>query len=381
MKKPVLLLFIFICGISSGYTQGNKAFFNRTLKEKERLKYKENNIRGFVDKFYNYTEAQKDDTVRHYRKVKIDSSGNIIMISDFDQNRKFESLTKFIYNEKNENIFTYYIEEGRMKYKTNHYYSLDNEILESVITTEFGSVHQSKSYNYDSGNRITLLKTIGPSGNIISEAKPRFNEMKLPRECKSYQGSTLISEYQFKYNNDLISEEDFSEKGDKNQFNLKYFYKDNLIDSSFVNTNGIISVFKRRHFKFGQKLRNDEKWLIIPDFNKYFKVDNNYTQKFIFETPPQFPGGKDALTEYIDENLKYPKKAMKEGIEGLVIISFVIDSSGSTGNIRVNKSIDYELDNAAIDLVKKMPKWIPAIDSGGRETMSSFKLPVNFIIK
>ncbi|MCD4792881.1 MAG: energy transducer TonB [Bacteroidales bacterium] len=380
MKKTILLLFILILGLSNSFAQGNKAFFNRALKEKERLKYKENNIRGYVDYTYNYNEGQKDDSVRHYKIVKIDTSGNVIMIADFDQNRKFETLKKFIFNDKNEVVISFYIEEGRLKYKTNHYYDLNHELIESIITTEFGSVHK-KTYYYYSRNRITHFKTVGPSGNIISEGKPKYNENKLPRECKTYKGSSLITEYQFKYNNNLIIEESYSEPDVELQTNFQYFYNNDMIDSSFLKLNSVESFNKRKYFTFGQKKRNIEKWLVIPDFNKYYKVDNNYTQKFVYETPPQFPGGMQALIKYIDENLKYPKKAMKTGIEGLVIVSFVIDATGTTGNIRVNKGIDYEMDNAAINLVKKMPKWKPALNSNGKETMSSFELPVNFVIE
>lgn len=386
MKKFALLIFILIYGLTIGFTQGNTAFFNRTLKEKDRLKFTENNIRGYVDYTYNFTEDQKNDTVRHYRIVKIDSSGNMIMIADFDQNRTFESLTKSIFNDKNEMLVSFYMEEGRLKYKTNYYYDLNHELLERIIITEFGSVHKKISNYYTSGNRIVRIKTIGPSGNVISEDKPKYNEKKLLKECKSYKGNSVISEYQFKYNNALISEEIFSEPKIEFTENIQYFYNNDLIDSTFIKlfTGDLLSdeLFnKRKYFTFGLKKRNIEKWLVIPDFSKFYKLDNNYTQKFVYETPPQFPGGKQALIKYINENLKYPKKAMKEGIEGLVIVSFVIDATGTVGNFRVNKGIDYEMDNAAINLVKKMPKWKPALNSAGKETMSSFELPINFVLK
>ncbi len=381
MRKLVLLILIIICGFNTGYAQGNNAFFNRTLKEKERVKYTENNIRAYVEYTYNYTEGRNDDTVRHYRIVKIDSSGNIIMISDFDKNRKFESLTKFIYNDQNEKLVSFYIEEGRLKYKTNYYYDLDHELIERLVTNEFGSVHKNISNYYTPENRISRIKTIGPSANIISEAKPKYNEKNLPRECKTYKENSVISEYHFKYNNVLITEEIYSEPEIEFSVNIQYFYNNDMIDSIFITQVGDELFNKRKYLTFGQKKRNIEKWLVIPDFNKYFKLDNDYSQKFVYKTPPQFPGGTQALIEYINENLKYPKKAIKAGIEGLVIVSFVIDAGGTVGNIRVNKGIDYEMDNAAGDLVKKMPKWKPALNYAGKETMSSFELPVNFVLE
>ena len=64
----------------------------------------------------------------------------------------------------------------------------------------------------------------------------------------------------------------------------------------------------------------------------------------------------------------------------MVIIGFVIDPGGNLGNICIHKSVDYELDAAAIKLVGNMPKWKPALNEKEKPVISSFKLPINYII-
>jgi len=81
-------------------------------------------------------------------------------------------------------------------------------------------------------------------------------------------------------------------------------------------------------------------------------------------TTPSFPGGDEALTEYISANMKYPDIAKENGIEGVVPVSFVVKTDGSIGSIKVLRMIDPDLEAEAIRLVKSMPAWIPAKENG-----------------
>lgn len=78
---------------------------------------------------------------------------------------------------------------------------------------------------------------------------------------------------------------------------------------------------------------------------------------------PQFPGGKEALDNYIATNLKYPERPMNQGIEGIVQVEFTVNTDGSIGSIKIVRLVDPDLEAEAIRLVKSMPAWIPA-DSG-----------------
>ena len=82
------------------------------------------------------------------------------------------------------------------------------------------------------------------------------------------------------------------------------------------------------------------------------------------DTAAQFPGGKDAMTQYVNETLKYPDAARENGIEGVVNVSFVVKADGSIGTIKIARLIDPDLEQEAIRIVKNMPRWTPATRDG-----------------
>ena len=81
-------------------------------------------------------------------------------------------------------------------------------------------------------------------------------------------------------------------------------------------------------------------------------------------TAPAYPGGDEALTTYITENLRYPSEAKENGIEGIVSVVFTVKLDGSIGNIKIKRMVDPDLESEAIRLVKGMPKWTPANNDG-----------------
>ena len=104
------------------------------------------------------------------------------------------------------------------------------------------------------------------------------------------------------------------------------------------------------------------------------------TEDYIYDYPnksARFPGGNIALGKFINRKLKYPKAAIKNEDEGEVIIGFVVNIDGSLEQIEVIKSVSKELDEESIRLINKMPKWIPARQTGDK-VRSRYKLPLNF---
>ena len=77
----------------------------------------------------------------------------------------------------------------------------------------------------------------------------------------------------------------------------------------------------------------------------------------VVETMPEFPGGKQALDQFIKDHLQNPKDISP--INGIVTLHFTIDKNGKVSNINIIKSIGEAYDKEAIRVVKKMPKWIP----------------------
>lgn len=80
---------------------------------------------------------------------------------------------------------------------------------------------------------------------------------------------------------------------------------------------------------------------------------------------PQFPGGKHALNRYIRDNLSYPFEALKHNVQGKVNVEFVVAKDGTLTDIRtVGTKLGYGLEENAIKIFQKMPKWIPGKQDG-----------------
>lgn len=95
------------------------------------------------------------------------------------------------------------------------------------------------------------------------------------------------------------------------------------------------------------------------------------------EQPAEFPGGQSALMIWLSSNIRYPEMAMQNGVQGRVIVKFVVEKDGSFSSIEVVKGVDEDLDKEALRVVRKMPKWQPAM-SAGVPVRSYFVLPITF---
>jgi protein TonB len=97
----------------------------------------------------------------------------------------------------------------------------------------------------------------------------------------------------------------------------------------------------------------------------------------VVEEMPQFPGGPSALFEYLSKNIKYPVVAEENGVQGRVIVTFVVERDGSITDVKVVKSVDPSLDKEAQRVVKSMPHWIPGKQNGSAVRVK-YTVPVTF---
>ncbi|MDE6354881.1 MAG: TonB family protein [Prevotella sp.] len=97
----------------------------------------------------------------------------------------------------------------------------------------------------------------------------------------------------------------------------------------------------------------------------------------IVEQMPTFPGGDGKLMEWLSKNIKYPAVAEENGVQGRVIVRFVVGKDGSISNASVVRSVDPSLDKEALRVVKAMPRWIPGKQNGAAVPVW-FTLPVTF---
>lgn len=136
----------------------------------------------------------------------------------------------------------------------------------------------------------------------------------------------------------------------------------------------------------------EESELVAPeDMGQDDYVDIEYTGDIVIEeeveeeeifmsveNPASFPGGMQALMEYLADNIKYPAVSRNNNSQGKTILRFVVNGDGSISGIEVMKSSgDMYLDNEAVRVVKGMPRWQPGVQNG-RNVRCYFVLPVTF---
>ena len=97
----------------------------------------------------------------------------------------------------------------------------------------------------------------------------------------------------------------------------------------------------------------------------------------IVDEMPEFPGGPEALYPYIGKNLRYPEQAVEEGIEGVVFLSFVVETDGRISNVNVLRGIGGGCSEEALRVVKGMPNWKPG-KQRGKEVRVKYNLPIRF---
>ena len=97
----------------------------------------------------------------------------------------------------------------------------------------------------------------------------------------------------------------------------------------------------------------------------------------VVEQMPSFPGGNEALMKFLSENVKYPVVAQENGVQGRVVVSFVVERDGSITDVKVVRSVDPSLDKEATRVVKSMPNWIPGKQNGAAVRVK-YNVPVSF---
>ena len=99
----------------------------------------------------------------------------------------------------------------------------------------------------------------------------------------------------------------------------------------------------------------------------------------IVEQMPVFPGGEAALLAYLAQHLKYPAQAIRDRVQGIVLLSFVVLENGRVGQVQTIKSLEPHCDAEAKRVVKSLPRFIPG-RQGGKAVRVWYTLPIRFMI-
>ena len=97
----------------------------------------------------------------------------------------------------------------------------------------------------------------------------------------------------------------------------------------------------------------------------------------VYTVAEQMPSFKGNVNQWLAQNLTYPATAAENGIQGKVVLKFVVDENGNVSDVQVVRSVDPSLDREAVNTVKRMPKWNPGMQNG-QPVKVWYTLPVTF---
>ena len=152
----------------------------------------------------------------------------------------------------------------------------------------------------------------------------------------------------------------------KNEGALKVYAKQFNADTS----NGILFINTKEYVKNGEKK-------VVEVVVKAKKPEEAEKPLDVVEEMPKFPGGDAAMMEFLRNTVKYPEEAEENGIQGRVVVQFIIEKDGGISGAEVIKKVNEHLDAEALRVIGEMPKWTPGKQKG-EAVRVKFTLPVTF---
>jgi periplasmic protein TonB len=145
---------------------------------------------------------------------------------------------------------------------------------------------------------------------------------------------------------------------------------ENSLTSISENTSSI-GMAETEGGKNGKGLNNDTIAGSKTEVKKIYEVDSQ----------PEFEGGMAALYKFVSSRLKYPGRALDDGIQGTVFVKFVVDEKGKVGNLSLVNNLGYGLDDEAMRVVAMIPNFKTPAKSNGEPVKVYFQLPIRFKYK
>lgn len=180
--------------------------------------------------------------------------------------------------------------------------------------------------------------------------------------------------YEFRYYNyegPMITLETYKDKNGKIPHgDFIYYNKQGQMDSSGCFVNGkkhdwwyhytdSFTVWKKEKYHMGTLVLQMDRAAIEAE-----REEKKDTQQHFDESEAVFKGGDNEWMRYIQKNIQYPNRASKLEKSGQLVIQFVVNTNGTTGEFKILRSIEYSLDEEAIRIIRNSPKWRPAHQDG-----------------
>ena len=110
-------------------------------------------------------------------------------------------------------------------------------------------------------------------------------------------------------------------------------------------------------------------------------TEDNVVYNFIsLKNPPQYNGGMAKFYDFIGANINYPEEAVKNKIQGNVLMSFILEKDGKLSDIKVDRKLGYGTDEEAIRVLNLSEKWSPGLIDG-KAVRVKYTIPVKFTLK
>lgn len=156
-------------------------------------------------------------------------------------------------------------------------------------------------------------------------------------------------------------------------------YESDAIVSSVVKSTSDKAALVAQGKTSGEETVNDmgraDDTLIANDLQRVTSTDDDVYE--VVEKMPKFPGGGAELMKYLSSNIKYPVEAHKAGIQGRVVVSFVVNKDGTVKDAKIVRSVDKSIDAEALRVISAMPKWQPGYQDG-KAVSVRYTVPVTF---
>jgi TonB family protein len=95
---------------------------------------------------------------------------------------------------------------------------------------------------------------------------------------------------------------------------------------------------------------------------------------------PAFAGGLDAFYNFLSKNIRYPGESRKKGIQGRVLISFIVEKDGELTNFKIARGVENNIDQEALRVLKESPKWVPGYQNG-KPVRVAYTVPISFTLE
>ena len=150
---------------------------------------------------------------------------------------------------------------------------------------------------------------------------------------------------------------------------VRRYSKEYILMAEFQLQNNMVELFKRHPYS----QLNDT--LLLPEEEAVYPPIYN-----VIDQMPEFPGGMDAMLQFINDNMKYPTKAQTDGIQGRVAVQFIVDENGYIIEPNIVRSVEPSLDKEALRIIKMLPQWKPGTLKG-KAVKVKYTVPVAFKLK